>query len=95
MQIFELSQTASAIVALCVVGIMFLLFLREALPTEVVAIAGVALMLALGVLPYDAALTVLSNPAPWTIARSFAAHRSARWGIEFSAKASSIGYIVG
>ncbi|WP_433989586.1 hypothetical protein SuNHUV7_02050 (plasmid) [Pseudoseohaeicola sp. NH-UV-7] len=71
MQIFELSQTASAIVALCVVGIMFLLFLREALPTEVVAIAGVALMLALGVLPYDAALTVLSNPAPWTIAAMF------------------------
>jgi hypothetical protein len=28
-------------------------------------------MLVAGVLPYDAALTVLSNPAPWTIAAMF------------------------
>jgi len=50
---------------------MFLLFLRESFPTEVVAIFGVALLLISGVLPYDAALAVLSNPAPWTIAAMF------------------------
>jgi len=71
MGIFELSQTGQAIMALTVVAIMFILFLRETFPTEVVAIAGVALMLVTGILPYDTALTVLSNPAPWTIAAMF------------------------
>ena len=33
--------------------VMFVLFLRETYPTEVVAIGGVALMLVMGVLPYD------------------------------------------
>ncbi|MCO4809564.1 MAG: SLC13 family permease, partial [Planktomarina temperata] len=49
----------------------FLLFLRESFPTEVVAIFGVAVLLISGVLPYDVALAVLSNPAPWTIAAMF------------------------
>lgn len=71
MVFLEMSQTTSAVVTLCVVAAMFVMFLRETFPTEVVAIAGAALMLALGVLPYDAALTVLSNPAPWTIAAMF------------------------
>jgi di/tricarboxylate transporter len=53
------------------VGIMFVLFLRETYPTEVVALTGVSLLLASGVLPYDDALAVLSNPAPWTIAAMF------------------------
>jgi di/tricarboxylate transporter len=47
------------------------LFVRESYPTEVVAITGVAFLLILGVLPYENALTVLSNPAPWTIAAMF------------------------
>jgi di/tricarboxylate transporter len=67
----NLGDTGSAAVTLAVVGVMFVLFLREVLPTEVVAIAGVSVLLALGVLPYDAALEVLSNPAPWTIAAMF------------------------
>ncbi|WP_366523690.1 SLC13 family permease [uncultured Roseobacter sp.] len=50
---------------------MFALFVRETFPTEVVAITGAALMLLLGVLPYENALAVLSNPAPWTIAAMF------------------------
>ncbi|MEB8385880.1 SLC13 family permease [Rhodobacteraceae bacterium KMM 6894] len=57
--------------ALLVVAGMFALFVRESYPTEVVALGGAAVMLALGVLPYDAALEVLSNPAPWTIAVMF------------------------
>ena len=60
-----------ALTALAVVGVMFVLFFRETYPTEVVAIAGVSVLLISGVLPYDRALTVLSNPAPWTIAAMF------------------------
>ncbi|MEL6121319.1 MAG: SLC13 family permease [Pseudomonadota bacterium] len=61
----------AAMLSLAVVGVMFLLFLREIYPTEVVAIAGVAFLLATGLLPYDAALEVLANPAPWTIVTMF------------------------
>ncbi len=71
MQLFEFSQTGQAILTLLVVVVMFVLFVREYYPTEVVAITGAALMLALGLLPYETALTVLSNPAPWTIAAMF------------------------
>jgi di/tricarboxylate transporter len=71
MQILQLSDTGSAILVLLVVAAMFVLFIRETFPTEVVAIAGVAVMLATGVLPYAAALPVLANPAPWTIAAMF------------------------
>lgn len=71
MVFFEFSQTGSAILTLTVVAIMFILFLRETFPTEVVAITGAALMLGLGLLPYEDALQVLSNPAPWTIAAMF------------------------
>ena len=69
--LFEFSQTTQAVLTLMVVAGMFILFLREAFPTEVVAIFGVAVMLILGVLPYDAAVAALSNPAPWTIAAMF------------------------
>ncbi len=62
---------AVPLATLAVVAVMFVLFVRETYPTEVVALAGAALMLILGVLPYDNALAVLSNPAPWTIASMF------------------------
>ncbi|MEO0670098.1 MAG: SLC13 family permease [Pseudomonadota bacterium] len=71
MGLIELSQTGNAALTLTVVAIMFVLFLRESLPAEVVAIGGVALMLLSGALPYEAGLAVLSNPAPWTIAAMF------------------------
>ncbi|MDA7427474.1 SLC13 family permease [Primorskyibacter aestuariivivens] len=69
--LLNLSQTGQAIVTLAVVGVMFLLFIREIYPTEVVAIAGATFLLATGVLPYEQGLAVLSNPAPWTIAAMF------------------------
>ena len=69
--LIHLSQTGQAIVALLIVVGMFVMFLRETYPTEVVAITGVAIMLALGILPYDVAVSSLSNPAPWTIAAMF------------------------
>ncbi|MEM9900846.1 MAG: SLC13 family permease [Pseudomonadota bacterium] len=66
-----LGAEADAVVALAVILGMFVLFLREVFPAEVTAIGGVAVLLATGVLPYDAALAVLANPAPWTIAAMF------------------------
>ena len=60
-----------AVLTLLVVLGMFALFVRETYPAEVVAIAGAALMLVLGLLPYENALEVLANPAPWTIAAMF------------------------
>lgn len=62
---------ALPLITLGVVGVMFILFVRETFPTEVVALAGAAMMLVIGVLPYDTALLMLSNPAPWTIAAMF------------------------
>ncbi|MBR9820431.1 MAG: SLC13 family permease [Rhodobacteraceae bacterium] len=66
-----LTGPTAGLMALAVVLVMFILFVREDYPTEVVAIAGVSVMLLTGLLPYDLALGVLSNPAPWTIAAMF------------------------
>ncbi|QFT57279.1 Sodium-dependent dicarboxylate transporter SdcS [Sulfitobacter sp. THAF37] len=71
LQFLSFSPTESAVLTLAVVVIMFVLFLRESFPTEVVAIAGAATLLAIGVLPYEEAQAVLSNSAPWTIAAMF------------------------
>ena len=70
-QLLCLSAELQAVLALAAVGLMFALFLMERWPAEVVAIGGVALLLVLGLLPYEAGLAVLSNPAPWTIAAMF------------------------
>ncbi len=71
MQVIELSQTGQALVALAVVLAMFVMFVKEWYPTEVVAIGGAGVMLVLGLLPYERALAVLANPAPWTIVMMF------------------------
>ncbi len=67
----SLSQTTEAFLALGVVAIMFVLFVRETYPPEVTAIAGAAALLVMGVLPYEDAVEVLANPAPWTILAMF------------------------
>ena len=66
-----LTTNGQAILSLVIVGFMFVLFLREIFPTEVTALMGASLMILFGLLPYDAGLAVLSNPAPWTIAAMF------------------------
>lgn len=66
-----LSDTAAAYLTIAVVLAMFVLFLSEIYPTEVVALGGVAFLLLTGLLPYEPALAVLANPAPWTIAAMF------------------------
>ncbi len=58
-------------VAIAILLVMFALFVWERTPVEVTAIGGAAVMLVLGILPIKEATSVLSNPAPWTIALMF------------------------
>ncbi|MEM1130017.1 MAG: SLC13 family permease [Pseudomonadota bacterium] len=60
-----------AVLSIVIILTMLVAFFRETFPAEVVAIAGCAAMLVLGILPYQHGLAVLSNPAPWTIASMF------------------------
>ena len=69
--LISLTSTQSAVLTLVVVVVMFALFLKEILPTEVVAMIGASVLLVSGVLTYDAAIAVFANPAPWTIAAMF------------------------
>ena len=56
---------------LIIIVIMFVEFIREKRPPEVVAIGTAAVMMVLGLLPIKDAGSVLSNAAPWTIAFMF------------------------
>lgn len=56
---------------LIIIVIMFVEFIREKRPPEVVAIGTAAVMMVLGLLPVKDAGGVLSNSAPWTIAFMF------------------------
>lgn len=68
---FELSPGLQPIAALILLAVMFVMFVRETYPMEVVALSGAAVMVVLGILPIGAASSVLSNSAPWTIALMF------------------------
>jgi di/tricarboxylate transporter len=52
-------------------AVMFVMFVRETYPMEVVAVGGAAVMMITGLLPLKEAGGVLSNSAPWTIAFMF------------------------
>lgn len=67
----EFSQGAQAFIAIGILVVMFVMFLREVYPVEVVAIGGATVMLLLGILPMSEVPGVLSNNAPWTIAAMF------------------------
>ena len=58
-------------VAMAILVVMFIMFVLERTPIEVTAIGAAATMLVLGILPVKEATSVLSNPAPWTIALMF------------------------
>ncbi len=66
-----LTGHTAAVTTLVIIAVMFVMFIRERHPPEVVAVGTAALMLALGLAPYDDAVKVLSNSAPWTIAFMF------------------------
>lgn len=66
-----ISADLAPFVALAIMAVMFVLFVRETFAVEVTAIAGAAAMILLGLLPIKEAVGVLSNPAPWTIVLMF------------------------
>ncbi len=66
-----LSAGAQPFVALGILLVMLVFFVRETYPVEVTAIGGAAVMFVLGILPQDALVKSLSNAAPWTIASMF------------------------
>ena len=55
-------------ISLMVIFLMFVGFIKETYPTEVISLSGAAFFIFTGILPYNDALMVFSNPAPWTIA---------------------------
>ena len=57
--------------AMGIMAVMFVMFIRETYPMEVVAVGGAAVMIVTGLLPLKDAGSVLSNSAPWTIAFMF------------------------
>lgn len=68
---FELTGTPASVAMLVILTVMFVEFIRERHPPEVVAIGTAAIMMILGLLPIKDAANVLSNSAPWTIAFMF------------------------
>ncbi len=67
----QTSLSFEIVIALLVTTAVFIGFLREKQPPDMVALAGVGLLLALGILPGDDLLAVFSNSAPITIAAMF------------------------
>lgn len=67
----EFIEDHKAAIALALVGLLFVGFLREKLPPSVIALTGAAAFMALGFTPVEDALTVFSNPAPIAIAAFF------------------------
>ncbi|UXU74912.1 MULTISPECIES: SLC13 family permease [unclassified Paracoccus (in: a-proteobacteria)] len=67
----ELTGSNAAIAMLVIVTVMFIEFVREKHPPEVVAFGTAAALVFLGLLPIKDAAAVLSNAAPWTIAFMF------------------------
>jgi di/tricarboxylate transporter len=67
----EISAGAQPYVALGILVVMFVLFVRETYPVEVTAVAGAAVMILIGLLPMADGIAVLSNAAPWTILLMF------------------------
>ncbi len=64
-------EGAPAVLTLAVLIGMFVLFCTERFPPEVIAIGGVAVLLACGVLEAGALMDAVANPAPITIAAMF------------------------
>ena len=71
MEFFTLTSLEQAVLAIVILLGMLVLFVRDAYPAEVVAIGGATAMYVTGLVPYDDALAIFSNPAPWTIAAMF------------------------
>ena len=67
MALMGLSETGQAVLSLCVVLGVCALFIKQIFSTGVVAIFGVAVVPAPGLLPYTTKADVWTNPAPWRL----------------------------
>lgn len=64
-------ETSSDVIGLGFLVLLFATFISERLPPSVVGILGVAVLILMGYLPLNGALSVMANPAPITIAAMF------------------------
>ncbi|MCZ6675350.1 MAG: SLC13 family permease [Verrucomicrobia bacterium] len=64
-------MTLDIVLVFAILALALASFIWEKIPVEVTAISVFALILALGLLPVNSALTVLSNPAPVTVGAMF------------------------
>ncbi len=71
MQLSYIYENWQALFGIAIILGMFAVFVSERFPVEVVAISGASLFLLAGILPYEKAVSVFANPAPWTIAAMF------------------------
>lgn len=68
---FELTGTMASVATLVIMLTTFVFFVLEKYPPEAVAIIAAGVLLGLGLMPMDGAMSSLSNAAPWTIAFMF------------------------
>ncbi len=66
-----LPETWHVAVACMIVAGMFIAFLSERFPPDVIAFSAATAMILSGIIPIDRAMGVLANPAPWTVAMMF------------------------
>ena len=64
-------MTLDIVLVFAILALTLASFVWEKVPVEVTAISAFALILALGLLPVDSALSVLANPAPVTVGAMF------------------------
>jgi hypothetical protein len=64
-------MTLDIVLVFCILALTLASFVWEKVPVEVTAISAFAVIIALGLLPVNTALTVLSNPAPVTVGAMF------------------------
>ena len=86
MLISFIPEALAPYLALGVLAVMFLGFVSETYPTEVIALGGAAFVILTGLLPYEAAEQVFANPAPWTIAAMFVLSAALARGAVFAHK---------
>ncbi|MGZ9810664.1 SLC13 family permease [Pseudoroseicyclus sp. H15] len=67
----EFGPMEEAVLAIAIMLAMFVAFVSERYPIEVVALTGAMSLVVLGILDPGQAFEVFSNPAPWTIAAMF------------------------
>ncbi|NDV00697.1 SLC13 family permease [Pseudoroseicyclus tamaricis] len=67
----EFGPMEEAVLAIAIMLAMFVAFVSEKYPIEVVALTGAMALIVLGILDPVQAFDVFANPAPWTIAAMF------------------------